>query len=163
MYTLVTTGPDTTIPYRPLYRVPHRLLGTSPPNGSASISNPRGIRLYYKVWRTYSGSGSPPDEDEPAWSAATPGLFAGSSFSVSNGRSIDIHVAFAGRVFPYQIMFKLRETNSNPIPSIVTESLETWTFDGSPGPHVFSYTSPGTNQRIDGFFGLPNSQINFYD
>ena len=163
MYTLVTTGPDPTIPYRPLYRVPHRLLSTSPPIGVASISNPRGIRLYYKVWRTYSGSGSPPDEAEPAWSAATAGLFEGASFNITNGRTINIHVAFAGRLFPYQITFKRRDTNSNPIPSIVTDSLETWTFDGTAGPHVFTYTSPGANQRIEGFFGLPNSQLNFYD
>lgn len=155
-YRRQTTGPDLTVPRRPLHECPIRSSAAQQP------WQPRGLSLWFKTWRTYTGTGSPPDETEPDWDfapAVTAGLYQGGSNSVQNGQSMIIHIAFAGRMEPYQLVWTKRTENLTP-PANPTDTVITTEFL-TPGPHEIELAST-TGKRVSMRVGGNLSQVNFF-
>lgn len=156
-YRRQTTGPDLTVPRRPLHECPIRVSASQQP------WQPRGLSLWYKTWRTYTGTGSPPDETEPDWddtAAVTAGLYQGGNISVQNGQSVKINIAFAGYIGSgYQLVWTKRTENTTS-PASPSDELITTDFL-TEGPHEIELTST-TGKRTLMRVGGNLSQVNFF-
>lgn len=78
---------------------------------------------------------------------------------MQNGQSMIIHIAFAGRMEPYQLVWTKRTENLTP-PANPTDTVITTEFL-TPGPHEIELAST-TGKRVSMRVGGNLSQVNFF-
>lgn len=153
-YRRQTTGPDLTVPRRPLHECPIRSSAAQQP------WQPRGLSLWYRTWLTYSGASPLPDETEPDWEDAIPGVWPGATVTTAqNGRVVTIHIEFAGRMEPYQLVWTKRTENLTP-PASPTDDIITTEFLND-GPHEIELAST-TGKRVSMLVSGSLGQVNYF-
>lgn len=152
-YRMEADGPDAGSPRRFFPEIPARI-------GGQAVAQPRGLRLYYRTWLTYSGTSPLPDETEPDWEDAIAGVWPGATITTAqNGRIVTIHIEFAGRMEPYQLIWTKRTENLTP-PASPSDTVITTEFFG-PGPHTIDLAST-TGKRVSMLVAGALGQVNYF-
>lgn len=127
-----SSAPDTSVPFRPLYHVPARLVLVPIASGWHS---PRRIRMYFRTQIQRNGT---IENDFLDWSGASLGPFAGVGTVANSGETIAVTLELTGRVPPHVYRYTIRKTSSG---GVNTDTQHTLAVTG-PGSYSFSYSAP---------------------